>query len=244
MQATLIRTAFAAALLCSGAAQAGTIDTHAFTLDSAGDGPAADIALIGDDANRATFSLDGLMRDMHSSVDSAGVPSASADSPVQAGYGIGVKSGYRITGLTISGTFSGSLAPADGGAAGNDIGLSFLAWPPGQVPLWSNYAHAVDLDGERAFSVTLGAQALRGEFLLGVLGSATASADSALFHDDATGTDSWLGSAAQVRVGNLVLTVDVAPVPEPQAWLMLLGGMGALGAWRRRVSGARNAGQQ
>lgn len=243
MQATLFRTAFAAALLCAGAAHAATIDTHAFTLDSADGGPSADIVLLGASAGRVTFSLEGMMRDMHSSVDSTGVPSASADSPVQAGYGIGVKQGYRITGLTITGTFSGLLAPADGGAAGNDIGLSFVAWPPGQLPLWSNYARAVDLDGERAFSVTLGAAALEGEFLLGLLGSATTSADSALFQDDA-GNDSWLGSSAHVRAGNLVLTVDVAAVPEPQAWLMLLGGMGALGAWRRRVSAARNASQQ
>lgn len=242
MHATLFRTAFAAALLCAAGARADTLDTRAFTLDS-GDSSGA-VTLLSDSASRATFSLDGLMRDMRSSVDSAGVPSASADSPVQAGYDIGVKNGYRITGLTISGTFSGSLAPADGGAAGNDIGLSFVAWPPGQMPLWSSYARAVDLDGERAFSVTLGAAALRGEFLLGVLGSATTSADSALFHDDATGSDSWLGSAAHVRVGNLVLTVDVAPVPEPQTWLMLLGGMAAIGTWRRRVSAGRNAGQQ
>ncbi|WEF35217.1 PEP-CTERM sorting domain-containing protein [Pseudoduganella chitinolytica] len=239
MQATLFRTAFAAALLCAGAASAGTIDTHAFTLDSEGE---ADIVLLGDSANRVTFALAGVTRDLHSSVDSTGVPSASADSPVQAGYGFGVKQGYRITGLTISGTFSGLLAPADGGAAGNDIGLSFVAWPPGQLPLWSNYARAVDLDGERAFSVTLGAAALQGDFLLGLLGSATTSADSALFQDDA-GNDSWLGSSAQVRAGNLVLTVDVAAVPEPQTWLMLLTGIGAVGMCRRRVSAARNASQ-
>lgn len=242
MQATLFRSVLTAALFCAGAAQAATIDTHAFTLDSAGEG-ADDLVLLGASANRVTFSLEGMMRDLHSSVDSTGVPSASSDSPALAGYDIGVKQGYRITGLTISGTFSGRLAPADGGAAGNDIGLSFVAWPPGQLPLWSSYARAVDLDGDRAFSVSLGPTALQGEFLLGLLGSATTSADSALFHD-ADGNVSWLGSSAQVRAGNLVLMVDVAAVPEPQTWLMLLGGMGALGAWRRRVSAVRNAGQQ
>lgn len=235
MQVFVSRAALAATLLMAGAAHAAAIDTHAFTLGSVPFDSFADIALISDDTGAARFSLDGLARGLQSSIDSTGEPWANADSPWQNFYDITVKDGYRVTGITVTGTFNGRLAPVAGGRADNDIGLAFLAWPPGNAPVWSTSARATGLNGQQSWTIGTGTTALDGNFLLSFLGSASTYAASIPEQGD------WLGSAASVGAQDLVLTVNVAPVPEPQTWLMLLVGIVAAGAWRGRVSVPRNA---
>lgn len=236
MQALLSRAVLVGTLLTAGAVQSATIDTHAFTLGAAPSYPFADISLLSDSATGASFALDGLAQGLHSAVDSTGEPWATADTPWQNFYDITVREGYRITGITVTGTFHGALA----GTAENDIALAFLAWPPGIEPTWSTSARATGLDGVHNWSITTGPMALNGTVLLGFLGSASTYAASTWQADSGT----WLGSSAQIDARDLVLTIDVAPVPEPQTWLMLLAGIAVAGMWRTRLSARRNAAQR
>lgn len=235
MQAILSRAMLVGTLLTAGAVHAAAIDTHAFTLDAAPFHPFADITLLSDTTTAASFALDGLAQGLHSNVDSTGEPWATADTPWQNFYDITVRDGYRITGMTVTGTFHGALA----GSADNDIGLTFVAWPPGSEPAWATSARASGLDGAYGWSITTGATALDGTVLLGFLGSASTDAASTWQPD--TGT--WLGSSARIGASDLVLTIDVTPVPEPQSWLMLLAGIACASVWRARLSGRRNAAQ-
>lgn len=231
MQALLSRAVLAGSLLTAGTVHA-AIDTHAFTLGAVPSYPYADITLLEDSASRATFALDGLAQGLHSAVDSTGQPWATADTPWQNFYDITVRDGYRITGMTVTGTFHGALA----GDADNDIGVAFLAWAPGSDPVWSSPVSAAGLDGERRWSIGTGPTSLDGTVLLGFLASASSYAASTWQAD--TGT--WLGSSARIGARDLVLSVDVAPVPEPQTWLMLLVGTALAGVWRAHVSEPRN----
>ena len=226
MQALLSRVALVGTLLTAGTLHAAAIDTRAFTLDGAPSYPFAEITLLSDTAAGASFALDGLAQSLHSSVDSTGLPWATADTPWLNFYDITVKDGYRITGMTVMGTFQGALA----GEANNEIAVAFLAWPPGSEPTWSTAARATGLDGVQGWSIGTGATSLDGTVLLGFLGSASSDATSVWQPD--TGT--WLGASADIGVRDLVLTVDIAPVPEPQAWLMLLAGIAVGGIWSGR----------
>lgn len=233
MQVLLSRAVLVGTLLTAGTVQAAAIDTHAFTLDAAPSYPFADITLLSDTVAGASFALGGLAQGLHSDVDSTGEPWATADTPWQNFYDITVRDGYRITGMTVTGTFHGALA----GSADNDIGLTLLAWPPGSEPTWSTFAGASGLDGVRGWSITTGATALDGTVLLGFLGSASTYAASTWQPDSGT----WLGSSARIDARDLVLTIDVAPVPEPQTWLMLLVGIAVAAFCRVRLSDGRNA---
>lgn len=233
MQALLSRVVLVGTLLTAGTVQSAAIDTHAFTLDAAPSYPFADITLLSDTATGASFALDGLAQGLHSHVDSTGEPWATADTPWQNFYDITVRDGYRITGMTVTGTFHGTLA----GSADNDIGLAFLAWPPGSEPTWSTSAEAAGLDGVRSWSIATGPTALDGRVLLGFLGSASTYAASAWQPD----SGAWLGSSAQIGARDLVLTIAVTPVPEPQSWLMLLAGIAVAGICRARLLAVRNA---
>ncbi|GGY87676.1 PEP-CTERM sorting domain-containing protein [Pseudoduganella plicata] len=231
MQALLSRAVLTGSLLTAGTVQA-AIDTHAFTLGAVPTYPYADITLLSDTATRATFALDGLAQGLRSDVDSTGEAWATADTPWQNFYDITVRDGYRITGMTVTGTFHGALA----GHADNDIGVAFLAWAPGSEPVWSSPADAAGLNGERGWSIGTGPTSLDGTVVLGFLASASSYAASTWQPDAGT----WLGSSAQIGARDLVLSIEVAPVPEPQAWLMLLVGTAVAGAWRAHVSAARN----
>jgi len=224
MQALLSRAALVGSLLTAATAHAAAIDTRAFTLDGAPSYPFADITLISDTVVGASFALDGLAQGLHSNVDSTGEAWATADTPWQNFYNISVKAGYRITGMTVTGTFDGALA----GDADNEIALAFLAWPPGSEPTWSPFARVTGLDGTHGWSIGTGAMSLDSAVLLGFLGSASTYAASAWQPD--TGT--WLGSSAHIGARDVVLTVDIAPVPAPQSWLMLLAGIVVVGAQR------------
>jgi hypothetical protein len=226
MQALLSRAALVGTLLTAGTVQAAAIDTRAFTVGSAPSYPFAAITLLSDTVAGASFALDGLAQGLHSSVDSTGLPWETADTPWQNFYDITVKDGYRITGMTVSGMFHGALA----GDAENEIAVAFLAWPPGSEPAWSPAARATGLDGVQSWSIGTGATSLDGTILLGFLGSASSYATSVWQPD--TGT--WLGASANIGARDLVLTVDIAPVPEPQAWLMLLAGIAVGGVWHGR----------
>lgn len=240
----LSRALCAATIFVSaGSAQAfdPLIETTGFTLGTNSSSPIPGIALLGETATSATFSLYGITEGFPLSVDSSYKQYASDYLFWQNEYDIGVKAGYQITGITVTGSFHGALAPAEWtmpGVAGNDLGFGFGTYHTDQ-PRESNTATAKDLDGRKDFSLTLGKTALEGEFTVSFQGRNEVTAESVWYLDEWTNEQYWLGSMASAGLGELTMTVNIAPVPEPQAWTMLLGGLALAGAVaRRRRQGA------
>lgn len=212
------------------------IETSGFTLGTNSSEPVAGIALIGQTATSATFSLHGIVAGFPLSVDSSYQQYASDYRFWQNEYEIGVKAGYKITGISVTGSFFGSLTPAQWtmpGAAGNDLGFGFGTYHT-EHPLESNWAQGTDLNGHKDFTLNLGRTALEGEFTVSFQGRNEVSAESVWYLDELSNEQYWLGSSASAGLGELTMTVNIAPVPEPQAWAMLLGGLALAGAVARQ----------
>lgn len=236
----LLSRAVCAAAICLSAASAQAfeplIETTGFTLGTNASSPIPGIALLGQTATSATFSLYGITEGFPLSVDSSHKQYASDYLFWQNEYDIGVKAGYKITGITVTGSFHGALAPAEWtmpGVAGNELGFGFGTYHT-EHPLESNWATAKDLDGRKDFSLTLGTTALAGEFTVSFQGRNEVTAESVWYLDEWSNEQYWLGSSASAGLGELTMTVNIAAVPEPQTWAMLLGGLALAGAMARR----------
>lgn len=210
------------------------IDTAGFTLGAVDELPFAGIDLVSELPGYATFSLWGVGQAAHASADSGGYPEITTINHWQSGYGLAVKEGYRITGITLTGEFYGAMRPAQystPGAARSDTGMVVTVDRPGEPPI-TDVRYTEALDGRQAFRLDMAPEPLSGELTLSLQGYTIAWASSAWYEENA-GEGLWLGSYADAGIANLKMTVAVSPVPEPQAYLMLLGGLGIAAAFAR-----------
>lgn len=229
----LSRVLCAAILLNAAAAQAyePVYESQGFTLGRSEFDPAVPISVSSDTGNAVSFSLWGMEEGLFSSTDSSHQPWSNDYKTLQAAYGITVKDGYRITGITVTGTFHGSLDPAEWtmpGDANNHLRFGLHA---GVLPFSTSES---DVDGQQAFMLGTGAVALDGEFGLWLDGSSESSAASVWYYDEMYNEEYWLGSQATAGMRDLTMTVTVAAVPEPGTYAMLVAGLGLLGAVARR----------
>ncbi|GGY42521.1 PEP-CTERM sorting domain-containing protein [Pseudoduganella albidiflava] len=211
------------------------IDTAGFSLSGVDELPYLGIDLVSDLPGYATFSLWGVGQAAHASADSRGFPEITTINHWQSGYGITVKDGYRITGITLTGEFYAAQRPAQystPGAANSDTGMVVTVERPGELPA-TEAQYTEGLDGRKAFRYDLAPAGLTGDMTLSLQGYTIAWAQSAWYQEDPA-AGFWLGSYADAGIANLRMMVAVSPVPEPQACLMLLGGLGVVAAVARR----------
>ncbi len=155
-----------------------------------------------------------------------------------------VRAGYRITSLTFSGIATGTLdvTPPPPGTnpdpypfAGNYFDISW------GIQGGSGYHRAAgdDFAGTQAFSITTG-QSIEGRSVLEFTNtvSATALGYQALVCTDHC-WDQLYDTSASLQVSNLVMTVQIAAVPEPETYGMLLGGLAVIAAAMRTGLSAR-----
>lgn len=230
-----------AAILLHGAAAYAYEPVHeaqGFTLGRSEFDPEIPVSLLSESASSVKFALWGIEDGLNTATDSSYQEWSNDHKTMQAGYGLTVKEGYKITSITVTGTFQGALDPAQWtmpGDANNHLSFAFQAGDLYQ------HGSASDVDGQSTFSLSTGPTALQGEFGLWFNGTSESSAASVWYYDEILNEQYWLGSQATAGVSNLVLTINVAPVPEPGTWAMLVVGMAALGGaarLRRRHGGA------
>jgi hypothetical protein len=222
------------------------IETTAFSFDSASPGRAD--ALIADANGAATFSLLGA-RDMLKY--DAENPSGNGpyDHLYQGVFQLNVRAGYKITGYSLMGTFSGehrvgqlptgsnqNIMPLNWGAAYAAAGVAIRADLPatgGVVPPLSQ--RAVNLRGTQDFTLDSGPLDHAGPLSLYVEGSAFAERSHAEWWYLDDGYRGWDPSYAKIELSRpLLLTVYTQAVPEPHTYALTLAGLALIGGVLRR----------
>ncbi len=170
----------------------------------------------------------------------------AANFSVRAGYGqeahgfgfdsslrFNVREGYRITSLTFSGTAVGAL----------EVGDYPAGTPAGEVPFaWSSAGFSWTIDGASQSGYQVGVRDVNGtEAFTGTVAQSIEGSQVLNFYNDvyvsAMGYgDSWgvNPSSASLAVRDVVMTVQIAAIPEPGTYAMLLAGFGILGVAARK----------
>lgn len=222
------------------------IETTAFSFDSASPGRAD--ALIADANGAATFSLLGA-RDMLKYDAENPSWNGPYDHLYQGVFQLNVRAGYKITGYSLMGTFSGehrvgklptgsnlNIMPLNWGAAYAGAGVAIRADLPatgGAVPPLSH--KAVNLNGAQGFTLDSGPLDHAGPLNLYVEGSAFAERTHAEWWYLDYGYRDWDPSYAKIELSRpLLLTVYTQAVPEPHTYALTLAGLALIGGTLRR----------
>ena len=230
---TRLLMAAALALSCAGASAQipARIDTAAFSM----------VNQWGDSADMLLSDSDGVAR--IGLVAAAGNLFA-ATSRYQEGsfYGglfeVTVHSGYRVTGLSFSGAFDGTLTVPTNpdGTPGNGFAYNsgYIEFSAGSRPygaLYDEHTRRIDMiDGVIPLTMSSGPLSLTTDFNLSLQGMVLVSAYPSVTPQDPSGIDAF----ASLRLVNPVFTIYTMAVPEARVWGMLLAGMALIGLARRR----------
>jgi hypothetical protein len=238
----LTRTLCAAILFHSAAAYASVYPIYegsAFTLDRNDFEQEVPVWLASETATSVTFSLWGIEDNLNTATDSSYMPRSWDRKTTENGLEIAVKDGYRITSIQVTGKFKGELHPVPytmPGDASNHVGFALHV-----AGMEMTSAHADDVDGTQAFTLSTGPIERDGEFGLALHGNSESTAESVWYYDDVWGDQYWLGAQSSAGISDLRLTINVSPVPEPGTWAMLAVGLlvaGGAGRLRRNGKGS------
>ncbi|MCE3607221.1 PEP-CTERM sorting domain-containing protein [Massilia sp. P8910] len=238
------------------ASAAAHLDTTAFSFDSASPGRAD--TLLADGGGATTISLLGA----HDMIKyDAADPSWNGpyDHLYQGVFQLNVHAGYKITGYSLMGTFSGehyvgqfptgsdlNIMPMNWGAAYAGAGVAIRADLPttgGAVAPLSHQQH--NLKGTDAFTLDSGPLDHAGPMNLYVEGFAFAEATAAEWWYLDYGFMGKDYSRARIELsGPLLLTVYTQAVPEPHTYAMTLAGLALIGGTLRRRRRLARSGAQ
>lgn len=210
-------------LLCSPAGAATSIDTAAFTITYI-DGPVPEdwsITLLDQSPGSYSFSLDTLNRYL-AGVEARDLTGAGAhaEAGLWSALQLDIGAAYRVSRITLTGIASGELTAGQ-----------LPDFPPGIVHNEANAFLAVqgsmnwnslnsDVQAENTVELQSTPLSLAGVANVGVSGTLMAQAWGV------EGGGAFAESIARASLRDLVLRVDVSPVPEPHAALMLAAGLG------------------
>ncbi|MBB3221777.1 PEP-CTERM sorting domain-containing protein [Pseudoduganella umbonata] len=217
-------------LLCSPAIAATSIDTAAFTITYV-DGPVPEdwsITQVDVFPDTYSFSLDTLNQHLAVEAHDIAGAGATADQNFWSALRLDIDAGYRVSRIMLTGVAFGQMAPGQ-----------LPDFPPGIVHNEAN-AHLTvgsttwsalhtDIGAENPIDVSTPVLDLTGMADVGISGMLLAQAWGV------EGGGAFAESIASASLYSLVLHVEVSPIPEPHAFLMLAAGLGIVGwAARRR----------
>ncbi|QBQ39344.1 PEP-CTERM sorting domain-containing protein [Pseudoduganella plicata] len=198
-----------------------------------------DLAVLSDTGSTASLSMAGLipaadfrvMGDYYSPTFKGWFNTASLQ--------FDVRDGYRITALTIDAKVTGALyvTPPPAGLEQFERPFAknsfYASWTVDGNPAIYRVGGS-DIDGSQPYSSTVD-QLIAGRSVLQFSTSADAGA---LSYERYVCTDHcWYDrypAFAAMQVSDVVMTLQIAAVPEPTMWMLLLGGLGLVGAVARR----------
>lgn len=160
-------------------------------------------------------------------------------------YIVTPRPGYRVSHFELSGLMEGELyrgqVPAglsgSPGSVWGTMDLSASAWAlqPSSILNQVTY-HAANVEGYVPFAIKSDPLDLSVPFEIYVSGRVTSTVWSATWQSPSGGMGSD-SSTLNIAWLNPTLTIYTQPVPEPQTYAMLLGGLAVIGALRRRQRG-------
>lgn len=223
-------------LLCAPVLADTSIDTAAFTITYT-DGPVPEdwsITLLDQSPGAYSFSLDTLNRRLArvEARDLAGA-GAFAEASFWSALRLDIDPAWRVSRVTLTGIAAGELAAGQlpdfpPGIVHNEAN-AFLT--VAQTMTWS--ALNSDIQAENTIDLPSTPLNLAGAAEIGVSGTLMAQAWGV------EGGGAFAESMASASLRDLVLRVEVSPVPEPHIASLLAAGLGLLGmAARRRRAGA------
>lgn len=226
------------ALLCSPALAATSITTPAFTITYS-DGPVPEdwsITQVNIFPGVYSFSLDTLNQHLAGveAHDLTGV-GGFAEQTFWSALQLDIDAGYRVSRVSLSGVAFGQLAAGQlpdfpPGIVHNEAN-AFLT--VAQSMNWSSLNS--DIQAENTIDLQSPALALTGVAEVGISGMLMAQAWGV------EGGGAFAESIASAALRDLVLHVEVSPVPEPQTGLMLVAGLGIVGMLARRKAAIARA---
>jgi hypothetical protein len=227
-----------------------TITTDAFGITMDGVGLTSGMQLLSNTGGTARIDLDLSGGELWSpiTVSSAGIWYDRHWLPHSTNFDIDLHDGYRITSIALSGTIFGSLDPGVPppaqypsssaiGEATNEFSITLrqYQYPAPSLTLASQVYDSIQ--GDRAVLVASD-QVFYDDLTLNLSTEFEVTASSgAYFGYGGPDSDPYAAeypSTAMFGVRNLMLTIQVAPVPEPSTWAMLVAGAGLLAFTARR----------
>lgn len=157
------------------------------------------------------------------------------------GLAFDVRDGYRITGMTLTGTLTGVLAPGvppAGGSIGVTTNKFSMGWrfAQGDQSISMGQKTLTNVNGDQLLQLNADVP-FEGDFAVALDNEISAYAQSGVsyWHDgDEAEVFTYHESYASAHWHDVVLTVQVSAVPEPATYAMLLGGLGIAGFAARR----------
>jgi hypothetical protein len=240
MQTSSLRPFALAALLCTGTAHADVpyVATSAFTLQGYDHYPDSVVNVLSDTGRSITLGLPTFAADISTgSADSFRGPddSEAVVSYALALYEIRPKAGYRITGFKLSATAQGMLVAAAGDWPGFAYNYVWLDYDIYHFDGDKGSTQVSDLQGEQQVALASRPLALDTQFSVALGGYTMLGAYGGYVYDPLGGEPTRTQSLADMNLRDVTLTFTVSAVPEPQAWLSLLGGLGIVGALAMRT---------
>ncbi|MTV53554.1 PEPxxWA-CTERM sorting domain-containing protein [Massilia buxea] len=158
----------------------------------------------------------------------------------QSGFAFDVRDGYRINTMTLTGTLTGVLSPGIP-SAGGTIGVVSNEFIMGRFELAGQSISMgqrtlENVHGDEQIQLNAG-MPFEGDFTMLLHNRVYNSAESGSsywYDGDEAEVTTYYQSYASVHWHDVVLTVQVSPVPEPATYAMLLGGLGIAGFAARR----------
>jgi hypothetical protein len=211
-----------------------TLETDAFTITYVDGSSPGDwrLGLVAQTPLTTSISLETLNQELQywPAVDETGAGAVNGSAHWSV-LDVDIKPGYRVTGVSVHALAYGELVAGQRegyppGSADNRASLSWTLTAPGTTLPFS-YS-AASFQGLRPFALDSGPLSLDGSFRLDLSAVVWAQAFGSGTQGD------FAESMALASIGNALLNVQVAAIPEPASYAMLLAGLGLLGGAARR----------
>lgn len=226
--------------ITAGAAQAAnSVTTTNFDIATFDELEAIDMQVLSDTGSTVSLAINGLIPGANFEASSNSYGLDSQGSFNSASLRFNVRDGYRITALTFAARVTGTLDVTPPPTEVSEFERPYaknwftVSWAVNGSPTVYRIGGS-DVDGSQPFARTV-AQSIAGQTVLDF--STIAGAEARGYVSTSCTDHCWetpYPAFAALQISDVVMTAQIAAVPEPTTWMLLLGGLGVVGAVARR----------